>query len=219
MLEAPRVKLPETAVTDFQAAWRTRDPTRLPAGVPRWLFLDWLTGQGFLLHGSPRGDLTRFEPRASHDLSGDEFSSRTGVFASSDALWATMYALTDRARIRRMVNCAMQVQDASRPGGWSRMKYFLSYAPRAAAPADARDLLTPGFVYVLPPVGFEPMPPYDWPGLGRVREAQWVNPQATSPLWCVPVRPEDFPLPVRVHDAQVVDARCAADPWAFPWLD
>ncbi|GGM12834.1 hypothetical protein [Deinococcus aerophilus] len=84
---------------------------------------------------------------------------------------------------------------------------------------NGRDLLAPGYVYVLPGTGFEQMPPYDWPGLGTVLEPHWVNPHPVSPLLCVPVTPDDFPLPVRTHDAARVDARAAADPWGFPWLE
>ncbi|EYB67823.1 hypothetical protein DEIPH_ctg032orf0069 [Deinococcus phoenicis] len=217
MLEAPRVKLPEAAAQAFQAALMAREPGLLPEGVPRWIFLDGLARQGFLLHGSARGDLTGFEPRTPHDLSPDEFSKRTGVFAASDGLWAMMYALRDRSRVARMLNMALQVQEAG--GGWSSMRYFLSLAPRGPAVTDGRDLLSPGFVYVLPPEGFEQMPPYGWPGLGTVREPHWVSPNPVRPRLCVPVMPGDFPLPVRTHDAARVDALARLDPWGFPWLD
>lgn len=217
MLEAPRADLPGAAVQAFGAALEARNPDLLPGSVPRWLFLQWLAGQGHLLHGSPRGDLAEFGPRAPHDLSPDEFSKRTGVFAASDGLWALMYALRDRSRVARMLNMALEVRAAE--GGWSGRRYFLSLAPRHPAVTDGRALLSPGFVYVLPPAGFEPMPPYTWPGLGTVREPHWVNPRSVRPLLCVPVFPADFPLPVRVHGAARVDALSQRDPWGFPWLE
>lgn len=216
MLEAPQVKLPEGTALTFRAALETHNPEQLPEGVPRWLFLKWLTRQGFLLHGSPRGNLSEFEPRTPHDLSADAFSKRTGVFAASDGLWAMMYALRDCSRAARMLNMALQVREAD---GWTSMRYFLSLAPRKGTVKDGRSLLAPGFVYVLPPDGFEPMPPYEWPGLGAVREPHWVSPHPVQPVLCVPVTPADFPLPVRTHDAAQVDARCAAGPWGFPWLE
>lgn len=128
-----------------------------------------------------------------------------------------LYALRDRPRVARMVNMALQLREPG--GGWSSMLYFLSLAPRGPAVADGRSLLSPGCAYVLPPDGFDPMPPYDWPGLGTVREPQWVSPVPARPLLQVPVTPDDFPLPVRTHDAARVDALCAADPWGFPWLE
>ncbi|WP_184026407.1 hypothetical protein [Deinococcus budaensis] len=216
MVTTPPVERSQEVLNALHAVLETKDPARWRAGAPRWLLLDGLAGKGHLLHGSSRGDLSAFAPRTPHDLSPDEFSKRTGVFAASDGLWAMMYALRDRSRAARMLNMALQVQQ---PGGeWSSMRYFLSLAPRDPAVTDGRSLLSPGFVYVLPRAGFEQMPPYDWPGLGTVREPHWVSPDGVRPLLCVPVTPADFPLPVRRHDAARVDALCAADPWGFPWL-
>lgn len=215
MLKAPQMHLPGGVQEQFRATLEELNPQLLPEGLPRWVFLGWLAREGWLLHGSARGDLTLFEPRTPHDLSPDEFSKRKGVFAASDGLWALMYALRDRSRVRRMLNSALQVWEGNR---WSRMRYFLSFAPQDPAVTDGRSLLAPGFVYVLPPDGFEQMPPYEWPGVGRVREPHWVNPNPVKPLLCVPVSPADFPLPVRVHDATRVVALSQTDPWDFPWL-
>ncbi|MFB9993777.1 hypothetical protein ACFFLM_17605 [Deinococcus oregonensis] len=221
MLEAPRVKLPAAALDAFQTAFATRDLTHLPPGIPRWLFLEWLAREGWLLHGSTRPDIQTFEPRTPHDLSSDPFSGRTGVFASSDGLWALMYALRDKTRVKRMLNMALQRRESE--GQWSTMRYFLSLAPQGQGnegqPTDGRVLLTPGNVYVLPPEGFEQMPPYQWPDVGEVREPQWLNPGPVQPALRVPILPADFPLPVHIHHAETIDARCEADPWGFPWLD
>lgn len=198
MLEAPPLPVSPDAEADFRAALAGTAP--LPASWPRWQFLQWIAAQGFLLHGSPQSDLTLFEPRTPHDLSPDDFSKRAGVFASSDGLWAMMYALRDRSRVARMLNMALQVRGAD---GWSSMRYFLSLAPREGTVTDGAALLTPGTVYVLPPEGFGQMPPYDWPSM--------------KPLLSVPVIPADFPLPVGTHDAARTDALAAADPWGFPW--
>lgn len=212
MLEAPPLPISPDAEAAFWAA--LEGPAPLPAGWPRWQFLQWVAAQGFLLHGSPQSDLTLFEPRTPHDLSPDDFSKRVGVFASSDGLWAMMYALRDRSRVARMLNMALQVRGVD---GWSSMRYFLSLAPREGTVTDGAALLTPGTVYVLPPEGFGPMPHYDWPGLGTVREPQWLHAGPVRPLRRVPVIPADFPLPVGTHDAARTDALAAADPWGFPW--
>lgn len=217
MLPAPQDTLPDAAITVFQAAWAARDAGLLSPAVSRWQFLRWLEPRGVLFHGSPQSGLTVFKPRAPHDLSADDFSKRTGVFATSDALWALMYALRDRRRARRMLNAALQVQQA---GGWSGTGYFLSLAPQPDVTVTrGHELLAPGVVYVLPPDGFDLMPPYDWLGQGRVREPHLLCPHPVRALMAVPVTPADFPLTVRLHDADRVDAHCAADPWGFPWLE
>lgn len=211
MLRAPAYDLSPADEEACQAALGVKTAALLPEALPRWVFLRWLAEQGFLLHGSPRVGIETFEPRTPHDLSGDEFSSRTGVFATSDALWALMYALRGPA-VTRMVNMALTVKGADGP------RYFLSFATDDGAVHSGRHLLAPGFVYVLLRTGFEPMPAYNWPGLGMVQEPQWVSPSPVRPLFTVPVQPADFPLPVRLHDRATVDARCRADPWGFPWL-
>ncbi|SEJ25709.1 hypothetical protein SAMN04488058_105132 [Deinococcus reticulitermitis] len=215
MLEQPAFALSAQAEGVFQRMWAERNLALRPAEVPLWAFLDWLTRQGYLLHGSQQPDISSFEPRTPHDLSPDEFSKRRGVFASSDALWALMYALRG-PRVRRMVNMALQV---GAPGGWGDMRYFLSLATDDPGVQAGRDLLSPGWVYVLAADGFEQMRPYDWPGLGNVQEPQWIRPGEVTPLWKVAVFPEDFPLPVRLHDQERVDELCRADPWGFPWLE
>ncbi|WP_420596289.1 hypothetical protein [Deinococcus sp.] len=214
MLEAPESHLTDAHLAAFASAWTARDVDLLPEDVPRWLFLQWLTQQGFLLHGSRHPGITCFEPRTPVDFSPDDFSKRTGVFAASDGLWAMMYALKSD-RVRRIMNMALQIADAS---GWASMRYFLSFASDDPTVKVGRDLLAPGFVYVLPRDGFVQMPPYLWPNLAEVLEPHWINPAAVTPLLCLPVMPNDFPLPVRTHDAARVAALIAADPWGFPWL-
>ena len=214
MLELPPYELGRSDEEAFGAALSARDAAKLPP-VPRWVFLDWLTRQGWLLHGSNRADLTHFEPRTPKDLSPDEFSKRTAVFADSSGVWAMMYALRDRARVNGMLSMALQVEEQ---GEWSPMRYFLSFSPVKSV-ADGRSLLRAGSVYVLPGHGFERMPAYQHPGLGYVLEAHWVNPQPVRPIMRVPVSPDDFPLPVRTHDAARINPLSQADPWGFPWLE
>lgn len=93
MLEAPTLRPSDADLAAFGRALEARDPGLLPPDAPRWLFLDWLTARGFLLHGSPQAGIPEFEVRQAVDLSPDGFSNRAGVYASSDALWALMYAL------------------------------------------------------------------------------------------------------------------------------
>lgn len=216
MLELPPYTLNSDEERAFEIARNTGDAKKLPEPVSRWVFLQRLTKQGFLLHGSNHADIAAFEPRTPKDFSPDEFSKRTAVFASSDGVWAMMYALISRARTKRILNMALQVHEH---GSWSPMRYFLSLAPRGPNVTEGRKLLQNGYVYVLPKNGFEQMPAYHWPGLGDVLEPHWATPHFVRPLMYVSVSPADFPLPVRTHDAAHVDALSQTDPWGFPWLE
>ncbi len=215
MLELPPHELSRTAEAAFETALATGDTANLPP-LPRWVFLAWLARRGWLLHGSSRADITCFEPRTPEDLSPDNFSKRTAVFAASDGVWATMYALRNRTRTQRMLNMALQLREGR---AWSPTRYFLSLAPVDPGVTDGRTLLQPGSVYVLPPGGFEQMPAYSWPGVGDVLEPHWASPQSVEPVMCIPVSPDDFPLPVKIHDAARVDVLSRRDPWGFPWLE
>ena len=212
-LELPPYKLGPNEEGAFKTALQTGDAAQLPP-VPRWVFLMWLTRQGYMLHGSNHADITVFEPHTPKDFSPDDFSKRTAVFASSDGVWAMMYALRNHVQTKRMLNMTLQLHEH---GSWSQMRYFLSLAPRDPDVTEGRELLQNGYVYVLPKNGFEQMPAYHWPGLGDVLEPHWANSHPVRPLLHVPVSPADFPLPVRIHDAARVDALSQTDPWGFPW--
>lgn len=214
MLSLPTVSLTGDMVRAFEAAWMKRR-LDLPPHVPVWVFLDWLTRRGLLLHGSPVAGLDVLQAR-DHDYGqADDFSNTIGVYACSDAVWAMMYALRGPG-VAQQSDMALRLWEH---GGWSEKRYFYSLAPTEPNVTDARQLLAPGTVYVLDGAGFTLSPTYEHGGLGRVQEAHAVHPGPVTPLWAVPVRPEDFPLPVRLHDAATVRGRSAADPWGFPWLD
>jgi hypothetical protein len=189
------------------------DPAVLP--VPAWAFLAHLCDvHGLLLHGSNDHCIEVFEPRSPNDRSADAFSRRTAVFASSDAIWASFYAVLDReAPGLRFLNAALRFELGS--GRLSEPHYFFSVAREAAAQGCWR----PGTVYVLPREGFERQPPYTLAGR-TVVEPHWAREAPVRPVANVPISPDDFPLlgEVRVHDPAVVDARAARDPDGFPWL-
>lgn len=213
MTSLPAVHLTGEMERVFDSAWTART-LDLPSHVPVWVFLDWLTRRGLLLHGSPVAGLELLHPR-DHDYGqADDFSNTVGVYACSDAVWAMMYALRGPG-VAQQSDMALRLWQGD---GWSRMRYFYSLAPQDPAVTDAGALLAPGTVYVLDAAGFTPSPTYEHGGLGRVQEAHAVHPGPVAPLWSVPVRPGDFPLPVRLHDAAEVRRRSAADPWGFPWL-
>ena len=140
MLELPPYEPNPAEERAFEAVLSARGVAKLPA-APRWIFLQWLTRQDYLLHGSNHADITAFEPCTPKDLSPDEFSKRTAVFASSDGVWAMMYALINRSQTKRILNMALQVREDD---SWSQMRYFLSLAPRDPSVVEGRKLLQNG---------------------------------------------------------------------------
>jgi len=52
MQKAPTINLSGREEALFHFALEQRDPGVLPADSPRWVFLQWLVGQGYLLHCS-----------------------------------------------------------------------------------------------------------------------------------------------------------------------
>ena len=215
MLRAPADVLSPADEAACRAALRGRTAAQVPATLPKWGFLRWLTEQGFLLHGSPVGELTELRPAEKAYRQPDEFSNTIGVYAASDGIWAMMYALRN-PQTTQMSDMGLRLQ---KNGQWGEMCYFMSLAPRQGQVNRVEELLVSGTVYVLSREGFQNSSPYHNPGLGEVQESHWVCPTPVRPLFAVPVQAADFPLPVRLHDRETVDARCQADPWGFPWLD
>ncbi len=210
-LRAPEVPLPRDWRDRCVAHAALPGDLTAPPGVPAWVFLQWLADErGVLLHGTGDARIERFEPRTPNDKSPDDFSKRTAVFASSDAIWALFYAVALNYPGRNMLN--MAVQDAV-GAGWGAMRYFFSLSHGPAVPFRA------GHVHLLPREGFERMPPYDWPGVGRVLEPQWASAAPARSVGRLAVSPADFPLlaSVRRHDNAAVQRRAQADPWGFPW--
>ena len=216
MLTAPAFQGSAQLERNFVQVLANRNATFLSPDAPRWVFLQWLASQGWVLHGSQAGGLTELRPGREGYGQPDEFSNTQGVYAASDGLWAMVYALRG-PRVCQQSDMGLQLRQQD--GTWSATRYFLSFATRDVHVTDARSLLAPGFVYVLSRGGFHASPPYLHGGLGEVQEAHWVSRTPARPVMSVPVRPGDFPLAVRLHDADVVKARSQSDPWGFPWLD
>jgi len=200
----------EQQVAPGEGAWLT-----LPAEVPRWQFLCWLTEQkGFLLHGSGDPNITCFEPRTPDDRSSEDFSRKTAVFATDDGIWPIFYAVLDRTRFPlRMLNGALRFRTAS--GDFSEMHYFFSVTASALERFPWRE----GVIYVLPRASFVQQAPFVMKG-HEVLGPQWARFTPVRPLAKLRVLPEDFPFlfQVRAHDDTLIAARAAQDPEGFPWL-
>jgi hypothetical protein len=213
MHEAPFVDLPMDHRDRFKMALLARDAGRIGADIPVWTFLQWLVGQGYLLHGSQQAGLGLLQPSGKSYGQPDDFSNRAGVYAASDALWAMMYALRGPTAKGQMDMCLR----FKAPEGWSSPCYYYALGTTAGRDCPPKDLLAPGWVYVLDREGFEPSPPYDHPQFGTVQELHWIFPASVIPVMRVAVAPQDFPLPVEFYDVAEIRARSASEPWGFPW--
>ncbi|MFC9693888.1 hypothetical protein ACFTSF_35370 [Kribbella sp. NPDC056951] len=144
-------------------------------------YLRWLAvNREVLFHGSPREDLR--ELRTDRET-GDStaYGRQQAVFATDDPVWAMWFALMPRGGdLRSTRNGVWSVR------GDSRSRYFFS------VDSDLPDgeLLTDGWMYVLPRHGFTREP-----ALARVLQSgQWVSPDSVRPLAHLAVTPADFPL-------------------------
>jgi hypothetical protein len=180
-------------------------------GASRWQFLCWLAdSKNVVLHGSGNADIVEFEPRRPADNS--EFGRQQAVYAASDGIWATFFAVVDRAVATSLVNMSVVVGEA----GHETPMYYFSVNRDALLRAPWH----PGAVYVLPRTTFVRQPDTAREGV-PVRSNQWASRAAVRPLASLPVAPVDFPFLHRVngHDQPTVAARAAQDPDGFPWRD
>lgn len=153
---------------------------------PTTTYLRWLAvHRPVLFHGSQRRNLTQLRPdRESTDRT--EFGNQRAVFASDDPVWAMWFALLRRGPGFR----------STRNGVWSirgnreHRAYFFS----VDSDQPDHELLTDGWLYVLPQQGFTAHPP-----LARLLQpGEWVNPQPVEPLARLAVTPADFPFADRI---------------------
>jgi hypothetical protein len=162
---------------------------------PRSDFLDWLcSAKRLLVHGSNANEIATFVPRR-QTLARLQEQADSAVSACSDGLWAMVYALIDRGRVRGAFHNAVIPFAGS--SGRGRL-YHLSIA------REALDLTPPPFVdgtvYVLPREGFARLsgpPPLNM---------EWACPSEVRPLARLRVAPRDFPLlsSIRGHDDRAV---------------
>ena len=178
--------------------------------APKWQFLNYLGDtQNVVMHGSGDSTISEFQPRQSD--AADEFGNQRAVYAASDGIWATYFAIVDRDRlVRSLVNSCFRVVD---PGGKSEPHYYFSINGDALPHQPWRT----GTVYVLPRKTFEPQT------LQRDdrESAQWRSFVPVRPLARIAVDPSDFPFlgQIRGHDPVAVRKRAMEDPDGFPWLE
>jgi hypothetical protein len=132
-----------------------------------------------LFHGSSRDDLNVLEPiRRSRDATA--FGDQQAVYATSDPVWATYFAILRRGRPFSTRNGSIGMAEGEVYPRW----YFFSLRGGYDEPwAD-------GWVYVLPRAGFTPEPPL----VGGLDTAQWVSSSAVRAVERVAVKPADFPF-------------------------
>lgn len=145
-------------------------------------YLRWLAvHRQVLFHGSQRDRISELRPdRESGDIT--SFGNQRAVFATDDAVWATWFAILARGSGFL----------SARNGVWSirgdreKRQYFFS----VNSDQQDEELLTEGWLYVLPQVGFTAEPAI----AGLLQSGQWVNPDPVRPIARIAVTPTDFPL-------------------------
>jgi hypothetical protein len=167
----------------------------LPA--PKRQFLSHIADHHNLaLHGSGNLHIELFEPRQSNDL--NPFGAQKAVYASSDALWAMFFAITDRQRFDLSISnaCIRLIE----PGGQVQGPFYFFSLSQSALPLQP---WREGMMYLLPRLTFIDQPPMTFGDL-EVQIAQLASLSPVEPLARLPVSPADFPFlgQVRGHDDQ-----------------
>lgn len=181
--------------------------------APKWQFLCYLgDNKEVVLHGTGDPAITEFEPRQSNDSG--EFGNQKAVYAASDGLWASYFAVVDRPRfVWSLVNSCHRV---IRPDGTPASHYFFSVNEDALPHKPWRT----GTIYVLPRDSFEQQHENEFQGL-EAEATQWRSFVPVKPLAKISVEPEEFPFldQVRGHDVAVINRRAVEDPNGYPWLE
>lgn len=211
----PEVKAEFDEIFDRGIASGTNDFLEYSCSAPKWQFLSYLGDtKDVLFHGTGDSTIAEFEPRQSNDSV--EFGNQKAVYAASDGLWASYFAVMDRDRyVRSLVNsCIHLVQ----PDGTRDPYYYFSINEDALPHQPWRS----GTVYLLPRETFERQPSQRSKTTGLDTEpTQWRSFVPVKPLSKISVRPEEFPFlgQVRGHDVAVVNKRSVENPDGFPWHD
>jgi hypothetical protein len=136
---------------------------------PKWWFLHFLLGAGYVLHGSNRRDIEEFETRPNFDA--HNVREVAAVFATDDAIWPLYFAVVNRPVVQGLINWCEHHR------GTSRYLFSIRADPRSI------DSWTNGAVYALPRATFAPTP--------ESRELTSAEP--VRPRLRLDVSPGDFP--------------------------
>ncbi len=177
--------------------------------APKWQFLNYLCdSKEVVMHGSGNSTISEFEPRQSTDVK--EFGDQRAVYAASDGIWASFYAILDRYRyVRSLSNACIRFINS---GGQTNSYYYFSINDDALPHEPWRT----GTIYILPRQTFEK----ESAPKGR-ESTQWRSFFPVKPLAKVSVGPEDFPFleQIRGHDMETILRRSKENPDGFPWLE
>ena len=195
LLVAPEVKYTASKVQYFERLLQTTlmqegaEPICTTHPYPTHEFLCYLVEQKqFLLHGSNKAAIPKFEPRRQTDYEGRMI---TAVFAAEDSIAPMFYAILDRSSYKGSIrNTFRQFTDDLRH---SRNYYRFSIDTDSLAKGPWID----GTVYAFSREGFEPV--IDEQGNPLL---EWASPNPAQPKLRVRVTPNDFPFLANVqgHD-------------------
>ena len=199
-----------------QVADDVLDVTSLLRGrvVEPWVFLSGLAERRTIaFHGTGDPDIELFEPRQPIDFA--PFGDQEAVFATSDPIWAMIYAIVDRARfpITLANGCIMLLDSEDRSG---TPHYFFSINGSVLPLQPWRT----GHVYFLPADTFVEQPLDTYAGQAA-RVPQLASPIAVARVACLEVAPDDFPFltAIRGHYDDRLGEYAQAVMNAASWLE
>ena len=187
-IPAPPIDIDADRDAEFARIWQRADgPIDWRSRHPKHAFLQWLMArQEVVFHGSNRRGITRFSTTR-ESIETDDPTGRgnlQAVYATHDGLWATYFAVVDRARVRGSLRNGVATYLTS--DGHRQTRYYLSL--------PELDLVnrpfTLGTLYMLPRSRFAPIPLYP----GGPDTAEWACHEPVEPLASLEIHPDEYPL-------------------------
>lgn len=136
-------------------------------------FLLYLSAKGnYLFHGSNQLNIERFEPRDQTLFNGELTKA---VFASSDPIWSTFYAVLDRSKVVGGFRNGCVI------GGKRKYHYYsINDATMNEGP------WTSGMIYILPKDKFK------LSGHGKIQFDEWISHEHVMPICKMSISVDDF---------------------------
>lgn len=190
---------------EFEGIWESADGViDWRSNHPKHAFVQWLMARReVVFHGSNRPGITTFST-ARESVEVDDPTGRgnlQAVYATHDGLWATYFAVVDRARIRGSLRNG--VAEYRTKGGERRTRYYLSLPDLDLE----RRPFTTGTLYMLPRSSFAPIPLYS----GGPPTSEWACHEPVAPIASLEIDPEEFPLLESIGGHEETDRVLYAD--------
>jgi hypothetical protein len=184
-LWAPVISLNAHAISQFDRLAASQFQS-VPAAIinytlphPKYFFLKYLLGKGYLLQGTKSSSIDILEPEEQIDWTRNSIRA---VFAARDVFWPMHFALLNRSALTGSLRngCVL----VERLPFQEERFYFFSVSQQNLV----SDTWSDGFIYILPGASFHPTT------TGQIRFDEWASEQAVPVIAKLPVSPTDFPF-------------------------